>query len=219
MEEPCSLVFHIQPRQDMKIFLRKKPTLSASPRRLRLLIIFAITGAFILYRFHVASSRKNDDIFLNVVEILEPDVLDMSRIEHILRAQGDNDDIEPEYERFLNELELRNTNPGENGEALLLPHRFSREVRRKVKDGFEKHGFNAFASNLISVKRSLTDPRSEECKARVYSNLTKCSIVITFHNEEWSLLLRTLNSVISRSPDDLIEEILLLDDASDRGKY
>lgn len=44
------------------------------------------------------------------------------------------------------------------------------------------------------------------------------SVVIAFYNEAWSTLLRTVYSVLETSPDMLLEEVILVDDYSDRGK-
>lgn len=56
------------------------------------------------------------------------------------------------------------------------------------------------------------------CKYWKYpENLPKASVIIVFHNEGWSVLMRTVHSVINRTPPQFLEEVLLVDDYSDKG--
>nr|CAH7739270.1 unnamed protein product [Callosobruchus chinensis] len=103
--------------------------------------------------------------------------------------------------------------PGERGRPVKLPP--NKEAQAKEK--FKLNQFNVMASDSISLNRSLQDVRLEGCKDKRYPPLLPTtSIVIVFHNEAWSTLLRTVWSAINRSPRPLLKEIILVDDASER---
>lgn len=111
-------------------------------------------------------------------------------------------------------------NAGEYGGGIQLGTDIPKDIQTIVNDGWHRHEFNELVSDLIALNRSLPDPRSSYCKSVEYSsNLPKTSVIIIFHNEAWSTLLRTVHSVINRSPDHLIEEILLVDDFSNMGEW
>ena len=102
--------------------------------------------------------------------------------------------------------------PGEMGTAVKIPKDKEDEKREK----FKINQFNLLASEMLSLNRSLQDVRLAACKTKDYpSELPTTSVVIVFHNEAWTTLLRTIHSIINRSPKALLEEIILVDDASE----
>jgi len=103
--------------------------------------------------------------------------------------------------------------PGMRGEAYHTKPGQAAEVGEAI----DSYGMNMVASNEISMDRSLPDTRMSECKDWHYpAELPKASVVIVFHNEGRSVLLRTIHSVINRTPAQFLEEVLLVDDFSDK---
>ena len=107
--------------------------------------------------------------------------------------------------------------PGELGKPVHVDKdELDADEKRAFDEGWEKNAFNQFISDLISVRRSLPDIRDSACKSvKWFSPLPTTSVIIIFHNEAWSTLLRTVHSVIDRSDPALLKEIILVDDFSD----
>ncbi|XP_004692791.1 PREDICTED: polypeptide N-acetylgalactosaminyltransferase 6 [Condylura cristata] len=107
--------------------------------------------------------------------------------------------------------------PGADGKAFQKTEWTPLETQEKEK-GYKKHCFNAFASDRISLQRALgPDTRPPECIDRKFRRcppLPTTSVIIVFHNEAWSTLLRTVYSVLHTTPAILLREIILVDDAS-----
>lgn len=106
---------------------------------------------------------------------------------------------------------------GEKGVAVHVDaNRLSPEEKAKYDSGWDKNHFNAYANSLISLQRTVPDFRHAGCKLNDYSgDLQPASIIMCFYNEAWHSLLRSVNSVIDRSPPHLLKELILVDDFSD----
>jgi len=76
--------------------------------------------------------------------------------------------------------------PGAQGGSVeIVKESLSPEDRKAFDDGWQNNAFNQFASDKISVHRSLPDVRDDECKSKRYRpnrQLPKTSIILCFHN-------------------------------------
>ena len=114
-----------------------------------------------------------------------------------------------------------NTGLGGFGVPVKMPLHIKSDIKSIVDDGWKNHQFNQYLSDLISVNRTLPDRRTEYCKKIAHDSdrrLPATSVIIIFHNEAWSTLLRSVHSVLNRSPEHLITEVILVDDFSTMGK-
>jgi polypeptide N-acetylgalactosaminyltransferase len=93
------------------------------------------------------------------------------------------------------------------------------EEQAEYLAGYERHQFNQWISDRLSLHRRAYDTRAVEClheKFSPLSSLGTTSVVIIFYNEAVSTLLRTAWSVVDRTPPELLKEVILVDDGSTR---
>ncbi|XP_017905617.1 PREDICTED: polypeptide N-acetylgalactosaminyltransferase 10 [Capra hircus] len=124
---------------------------------------------------------------------------------------GDRQKLKDWHDKEAIKRDAQRVGDGEQGRPFPLTY------AERVDQAYRENGFNIYVSDKISLNRSLPDIRHPNCKSKRYlETLPNTSIIIPFHNEGWSSLLRTVHSVLNRSPPELIAEIVLVDDFSDR---
>ena len=89
-----------------------------------------------------------------------------------------------------------------------------------IKLASATHGFNVEASEKIGPQiRTLPDTVPEMCRQSQIDSprhtFPTASVIISFHNEHFITLARTVMSVLHRTPERILEEIILVDDGSD----
>ncbi|XP_014239119.1 polypeptide N-acetylgalactosaminyltransferase 35A [Trichogramma pretiosum] len=92
------------------------------------------------------------------------------------------------------------------------------EEHRRREEGYKNHAFNTFISDSLSLSRPVPDTRHKLCRDGKRYDLDKlpnASVIICFYNEHYATLLRSLHSIVERSPASLLHEIVLVNDYSD----
>lgn len=102
---------------------------------------------------------------------------------------------------------------GENGTGVVLKTEAEKEKAAKIfKDG----AYNVYISDRISPNRTLQEVAPKECHDIKYDTdeLPNVSVIVIFTDEIFSALIRTVWSVINRTPKRLLKEVILVDDHS-----
>ncbi|CDW54968.1 polypeptide GalNAc transferase 6 [Trichuris trichiura] len=113
----------------------------------------------------------------------------------------------------LTSRDAKRLGPGEQGQ----PYHLSDELKNSgLKEKlYKQNGFSALVSEYLALNRSVKDVRHRLCLGQLYkAELPRVAVIIPFHNEHLSVLLRTVYSIVNRSPPELLQEIILADDFS-----
>ncbi len=117
----------------------------------------------------------------------------------------------PNYGKNLIQYPNDDDPPGEHGVKVVIKNP-TPEQQILIARGYERNSFNEFVSDLISIHRNLPDVRNDWCKKPgLYLNedqLLPTSIIMCFYNEAWSVLLRSIHSILNRTPTHLLTEVI-----------
>ncbi|KAG6451572.1 hypothetical protein O3G_MSEX007214 [Manduca sexta] len=106
-----------------------------------------------------------------------------------------SDPVEAEFERQILEDEARII-PG-LGEGGVAAHLVG-EDKRLGEESEKKLAMNVYLSDRISYNRTLKDYRNQACTRVVYdAELPSASVILIFHNEPYSVVVRTVWSVVN----------------------
>jgi len=88
---------------------------------------------------------------------------------------------------------------------------------KKIRDdGYKNFAYNSLVSKRLGFHRDIRDTRHKQCLDKTWpESLPSASVIICFYNEDFYTLMRTLYSVVRRSPQNVIKEVLLINDHSE----
>ena len=171
-------------------------------------VVFCFLSICLVYKSVDLRNRIEDNIKVYKNHI--------TSINDVLKIQEKSKTIEDRVKdwnnyEFIHKEKLR-VGLGEQGKGVELT---DPEEIKLNKILYDKTGFSVVVSDKISVERSLLDAVHPHCMNIKYlEKLPNVSVIIIFHNEVKSVLLRTIHSVINRTPSELLHEVILVNDNS-----
>ncbi|XP_047387850.1 polypeptide N-acetylgalactosaminyltransferase 15 isoform X2 [Sciurus carolinensis] len=89
------------------------------------------------------------------------------------------------------------------------------EEKEMTPLSLDSHGLNEALSARLPLHRALPEVRHPLClQQHPEESLPTASVILCFHDEAWSTLLRTIHSILDTAPRAFLKEIILVDDLS-----
>lgn len=113
--------------------------------------------------------------------------------------------------QIVKDLAMQRVGLGDNGEPV---HLTGSELERG-KLALAKIAMNEELSKHLSYNRTTPDGRNPHCKRLRYDTptLPSAAVIIIFYDEAFSVIVRTVHSVLNTASENL-KEVILVDDAS-----
>ncbi|KAI6053739.1 polypeptide N-acetylgalactosaminyltransferase 15 isoform X2 [Marmota monax] len=93
------------------------------------------------------------------------------------------------------------------------------EEKEMTPLSLDSHGLNEALSARLPLHRALPEVRHPLClQQRPEEILPTASVILCFHDEAWSTLLRTVHSILDTAPRAFLKEVILVDDLSQQGQ-
>nr|XP_024002647.1 probable polypeptide N-acetylgalactosaminyltransferase 8 [Salvelinus alpinus] len=94
----------------------------------------------------------------------------------------------------------------------------SEEEQKEAEGLFQMYGYNAFLSDRLPLNREISDTRDPKCAKHQYPHdLPTISVVLIYLGEALSIIKRAVRSIIDKTPQRLLKDIILVDDHSSNG--
>lgn len=173
------------------------------------LVLLLILGLFVLFYFK--NLNGSDGGNANSIPIANGLVGSLNRGNFLI--VGGTDGQDKIYEQLvLADLRKQEKGLGDSGKGV--------DLKGEAKEIGEKQlatiALNEELSEHLSYNRTPPDERHPACKRKTYdlNNLPSTSVIIIFYNEPYSVLVRTVHSVLNTADGRLLKEIILVDDGS-----
>lgn len=150
--------------------------------------------------------------------IQEPDQLQQPENDNQLVSESDTSEQQPlnKYELEIQKDLLKQLEIPKLGESGKIAHLKDPDDIAEGEKQLAKIALNQALSEHISYNRTVPDARHPGCRKKTYDvdSLLTTSVIVIFFNEPYSVLVRTVHSVINTTPKNLLKEIILVDDGS-----